>query len=99
MPSSPGSSILRAVRLVYGAILLLAATCGLGAYYFWPGFIAWLFLALGAMALVGGVALTQLLARFRTILWLLPYLERLRTMRIARLGQPGDKSGRDSTGR
>jgi hypothetical protein len=51
------------------------------------------------MALVGGVALTQLLARFRTILWLLPYLERLRTMRIARLGQPGDKSGRDSTGR
>jgi hypothetical protein len=99
MPQTPGSSIFRAISLAYGALFVLATACLLGAYWFWPGAIAWIFLLLGALALAGGFALTQLLARFRMLLWLLPYLGRLRTMRIARLGGSGDKAGREPNGR
>lgn len=95
MPQTPGSSIFRAIRLVYGALFVLAAACAFGAYWFWPGVIAWIFLVLGALALAGGVLVTQLLARFRMILWLLPYLGRLRTMRVARLDGRGDSARRD----
>ena len=88
MPRASGSSILRAIRLIYGAMFILASACGLGAYAFWPGAIAWIFLALGALALAGGVAFTQLLARLRMILWLLPYFDRLRA------NAPDGKAGR-----
>ncbi|OJW11202.1 MAG: hypothetical protein BGO49_11085 [Planctomycetales bacterium 71-10] len=94
MPRAPGSSILQAVRLIYGAMFILTSACGLGAYAFWPGAIAWIFLALGALALAGGVAFTQLLARLRMILWLLPYLDRLRAKGEPRANAPDGKAGR-----
>lgn len=99
MPQTPGSSIFRTIRLVYGALFVLATACAFGAYWFWPGAIAWIFLLLGALALLGGVAITQLLARFRMIIWLLPYLGRLRTMRAARLGGREDEVRRRPDGR
>lgn len=94
MPNASGTSLLRAIRLIYGAMFILASACGLGAYTFWPGAIAWVFLALGVLALAGGVAFTQLLARFRMILWLLPFLDRLRASGGPRADALDGKAGR-----
>lgn len=99
MSQTPGSSIARVVRLLYGATLGIVLACGFGAYWFWPGVLAWIFLALGALAMAGGVALTQLLARFRMILWLLPLLERLRGRAISPTAPPDGPSRRGRDGR
>lgn len=94
MSGTSGSSILRAIRLLYGTIFLLALACSLGGYYFWPGAIAWIFLALAALALAGGIAFAQLLARLRMILWLLPFLERWRRKDNPGSIEPGNETER-----
>ncbi|WP_068420394.1 hypothetical protein [Planctomyces sp. SH-PL62] len=80
MMQPSGAFILRAIRIAYGASIGLALVGAFGGWYYWPGALAWISIFLAVVALLGGLALTQLLSRLRLILWLLPIAERLRAI-------------------
>ena len=93
MPESSVPFVLRAIRLAYLAFGSTALICAFGGYYYWPGLLAWVCIALGLIALVAALALTQLLSRIRMILVLLPFLERLRKSLPARGATPQPRGG------
>jgi hypothetical protein len=95
MTQSPELPILRAIRFAYATSAGLALLGALGGWYYWPGFLAWLCIGLGVLALLGALAITQLLARFRMILWLLPFAAKFRAaMRAQGSAPPPDADRR-----
>ncbi|WP_165251253.1 hypothetical protein [Paludisphaera soli] len=95
MTQPPEPFILRAIRVAYATSVGLALLGAVGGWYYWPGTLAWLSIFLGVVGLIGGIAITQLLSRFRMILWLLPFAAKFRAaMRDQGSAPPSDADRR-----
>ena len=78
MSAALGSLILRALRLANGAAMGAMLVGLLGGYYFWPGLLAYLSIAVAVLGLAATFTLSNLLGRIRLLMWLLPYADRLK---------------------